>query len=395
MYDVAFGRSMRRLALGTSTIAGLMTAMTGVHAQTTCPPTATSCSVNTQTLGDTSNPSSASGTTSNSSLSGTSAASNVSGLTISPDIRTDTQQNSTNTTTGTITGGNVTGGNVTGGNVTGGSTTSSAQGGTSTGNTTSANNQSSATSGPSNAAIGNTTTGPSSATVGNTSVGPSTTSVGNTTTGPSNAAVGNTSATTGNLSGGTNTTSNVNSTGGSSSATNIDASNRSVSNNNERWTFIPPVVPPTPPSSLAVGNVVSETSACGPLQRVVREPIEGRFFGLVTNSHVQQGFNERLEPYFDEHGVRQDYRRVPLEDGSGYRLFGHQVTQHTTIVGISGTRNLALGGGGGGGGWGQAGAGSSSAMQQMVTSIQLRECEIGSYVTRPPVVYVEPAHIRQ
>ena len=131
------------------------------------------------------------------------------------------------------------------------------------------------------------------------------------------------------------------------------------------------------------------------LQHVVREPVDGVFFGFVDSKHIRQGFTERLEPMVDARGIQQDYRRVPLEDGTGFRLFGHQVTQHTTIIGISGSRNFAVGGGGGGGGWGQAGAGSSSAMQQLVTSIQLRECEVGSIVTRSNIVYVEPTRIRQ
>lgn len=123
--------------------------------------------------------------------------------------------------------------------------------------------------------------------------------------------------------------------------------------------------------------------------------MDSTFFGLIGNSKVRQGYTERLVPYVDERGVQQDYRRVPLEDGTGYRLFGHQVTQFTTIIGVNGARNFAIGGGGGGGGWGQAGGGSSSAMQQMVTTIQLRECEIGSFVTQPKIVYVEPRRIRQ
>ena len=178
----------------------------------------------------------------------------------------------------------------------------------------------------------------------------------------------------------------------------MDASNHSVSN--ERVLFIPPVVPPTPPSTLAVGNIVKDTGSCGPLQRVVREPIQGTFFGLVRNTRVSQGYTERLEPYLDEHGVQQDYRRAPLEGGGGYRLYGHQVTQYTSVVGVSGSRNIALGGGGGSGAWGQGGTGVSGSMQEMVTTIQIRECEIGTFMypsppPKPVTVYVEPKHIRQ
>ncbi|WP_448581343.1 hypothetical protein [Thermaurantiacus sp.] len=144
-----------------------------------------------------------------------------------------------------------------------------------------------------------------------------------------------------------------------------------------------------------MGNIIKETGNCGPLQRVVREPIVGMFFGLIGHRKMPQGHTERLEPYVDERGMRVEYRKVMMEDGIGYRLFGHQVTQYTTIVGVAGARNIALGGGGSGGGWGQAGGGASSSMQQMVTTIQLRECEIGSYVPPPRTVYVEPKPIQR
>jgi len=168
-----------------------------------------------------------------------------------------------------------------------------------------------------------------------------------------------------------------------------------VSNQNNRLIFIPPVVPPTPPSTIGVGNIVKETSACGPLQQVVREPVRGTFFGLFANSSVPQGFNDRLTPYIDARGEQVDYRKVPMADG-GYRMYGHQVIQYTTVIGVGSGRNLAIGGGGGGGGWAQGGGGTTGSMQQMVTSIQLRECEVGSYVPPPrEIVYVESKRIRQ
>jgi hypothetical protein len=278
-------------------------------------------------------------------------------------------------------------------------------GGASTGNMQTNNIDPTATGGASTSTSGGNTlggatssSGASNSTVGNTSAtgGPSNATIGNTNA--AGGTVGNTSATTGSLTGGTNSTSATNSTGASNSSTSIDQSNRSTTSNSLRWTFIPPVVPPTPPSVLAVGNIVTETGTCGVLQHVVREPVNATYFGFFKKSKVQQGFTERLAPMVDEKGQQMDYRRVPLEDGSGYRLFGHQVTQYTSILGLSGARNIAIGGGGGGGGWGQAGGGSSGSMQQMVTTLQIRECEVGTIVrpTPPaPVVYVEPARIRQ
>ena len=176
------------------------------------------------------------------------------------------------------------------------------------------------------------------------------------------------------------------------SQTTVDASDHAVTS--YKTIFIPPVVPATPPSSLAVGNIVKETSACGPLQAVIREPVEGTFFGLVLNSKVNQGYTEELAPFRDESGKIVEYRREALPNGSGYVLFGHQVTQYTAIVGVSGARNIAVGAGGSGGGWGQGGLGTSSANQQMVTKIELRSCEVGTFVTSaPPLPYV--GHVRQ
>lgn len=396
-------KGMKRPALLASLLAGIALLPAPTLAQAAnggCPENTTSCSVSNQNVGDTSNPSSATDTVTTSSQSGTSSTSNVSELAISPLIRPVIAQNPVNTTSGTITGGNTTGGNVTGGNTTGGNTTgtvmggdtasnSSAMGGASTGNMQTSNVDGGASTSTSG---GNTLGGATSSSGGNTLGGATSSS------GASNSTVGNTSATTGSLTGGTNSTSNTNSTGASNSSTHIDQSNRSVTANNQRWTFIPPVVPPTPPSMLAVGNIVTETGTCGVLQRVVREPVNATYFGFFKKANVQQGFTERLAPMTDETGQQIDYRRVPLEDGSGFRLFGHQVTQYTSILGLSGARNIAVGGGGGGGGWGQAGGGSSGAMQQMVTTLQIRECEVGTIV-RPappaPVVYVEPARIRQ
>lgn len=177
---------------------------------------------------------------------------------------------------------------------------------------------------------------------------------------------------------------------GGNSRTTIDASDHS--NYRSKAIFIPPVVPGTPPSQLAVGNIIRETSACGPLQRIVREPVTGTFIGLFHNASVAQGWSDNLEPYLDDEGLQVDYRRDRQPNGD-VRLFGHQVIMFTTVVGVASNRNFALGGGSGSGGWGQGGMGASSSNQRMVTNIQLRDCEIGTMQT----VYVEvpPKTIRR
>lgn len=129
---------------------------------------------------------------------------------------------------------------------------------------------------------------------------------------------------------------------------------------------------------------MKETSACGPLQSVIKRPVEGTFFGLVLNSKTEQGFTEELTPYLNKDGEIQEYLQIPLADGSGYKLFGHQVTQYSAIIGISGARNIAIGTGGSQGSWGQGGLGTSSSNQQLVTTIELRLCEVGTVIDRKP-----------
>lgn len=151
-----------------------------------------------------------------------------------------------------------------------------------------------------------------------------------------------------------------------------------MTNYTSKTLFIPPVVPPTPPSQVAIGDIVKETMACGPLQAVVKTPIVGSSRGLITKSKVDQGFTYDVAPYTDKDGNIVDYRQVPLPDGSGYRLFGHQVVMFTTVIGVSGGGNLALGGGGGNQSWAQGGFGSSSSNTRLVTNIQLVQCEVGT-----------------
>jgi hypothetical protein len=183
------------------------------------------------------------------------------------------------------------------------------------------------------------------------------------------------SATTGNNKN-ANSTSND---GSGNSNTRVDASDRSSTKYESKTIFIPPIIPPTPASHLAVGNIVKETTACGPLVKVVESKVEGTFHGLFFDSKVDQGKHQEMTEWRDEQGNIIDYREVPLPDGSGYRLFGHQVTQYTAIVGVSGARNIALGGGGSEGNWGQGGMGTSSANQRLVTTLQVRGCEIGTW----------------
>ena len=310
---------------------------------------------------------------------------------------------------------NITGGNTTS---TGGTTTStggtntatggtyttgalSAQGG-SIGNTS---NQSSATTGASTSSIGNTSTGGNSLAGGTQTAqtGASTSSTGAVTVNPNNTngqsladnstrntasqatggSVGNTSAASNqSLNGGATTvtptqiasTSAKNSaeTGSNTSVTNVDAADRSTTNYRS-VALVLPSVGVTAPSTVAVGNMIKETMACGVLQSVQRDPVKGTYMGLFKRSQIDLGTDDSLVPFTNETGEEVYYKRVLGSDGK-YRLMGHQPIIYTTVLSVSGARNLSLGGGGSQQEWGQAGVGASSAMNRLVSKIQLRSC---------------------
>ena len=317
-----------------------------------------------------------------------------------------------NTVKTNITGGNTT---STGGTTTSTGGTNTATGGTYTtgalnaggatvGNT---DNASSATTGASTSSIGNTSTGGNSLTGGTQTAqtGASTSSTGAVTVNPNNTngqsladnstrntasqatggSVGNTSAASNqSLNGGATTvtptqiasTSAKNSaeTGSNTSVTNVDAADRSTTNYRSVALELPSVGV-TAPSTVAVGNIIKETMACGVLQSVQRDTVKGTYLGLFKRSQIDLGTDDSLVPFTNETGEEVYYKRVLGSDGK-YRLMGHQPIIYTTVLSVSGARNLSLGGGGSQQEWGQAGVGASSAMNRLVSKIQLRSCEM-------------------
>ncbi|WP_448670408.1 hypothetical protein [Pseudoxanthomonas mexicana] len=156
----------------------------------------------------------------------------------------------------------------------------------------------------------------------------------------------------------------------------VTTTNNSTTKVDARSIYVAPIVPVTAPSSVAVGNVMKETTACGPLQRVVATPILGTQQGLFRRKTVAQGVTYELAPFVGPDGQEMLYHEVPTGPGR-WHMFGHQAVIFTTTVGTSSVRNLALGGGGSDGSWGQAGGGDSSGSQQLVTNIQLVTCDLG------------------
>ena len=317
-----------------------------------------------------------------------------------------------NTVKTNITGGNTT---STGGTTTSTGGTNTATGGTYTtgalnaggatvGNTDSA---SSATTGATSSSIGNTSTGGNSLTGGTQTAqtGASTSSTGAVTVNPNNTngqsladnstrntasqatggSVGNTSAASNqSLNGGATTvtptqtasTSAKNSaeTGSNTSVTKVDAADRSTTDYRS-VALVLPSVGVTAPSTVAVGNIIKETMACGVLQSVQRDPVKGTYMGLFKRSQTDLGTDDSLVPFTNETGEEVYYKRVLGSDGK-YRLMGHQPIIYTTVLSVSGARNMSLGGGGSQQEWGQAGVGASSAMNRLVSKIQLRSCEM-------------------
>ena len=223
--------------------------------------------------------------------------------------------------------------------------------------------------------------------VGNTSTGASTSSTGAITLKPTNTQ-GLTDASTRNtqqqqsLTGGAVTvtpTSNQNAaahnsakTGSNTSTTNVDAADRSTTDYRS-VALVLPSIGVTAPSTVAVGNIIKETMACGVLQSVQRDTVKGTYLGLFKRSQIDLGTDDSLVPFTNETGEEVYYKRVLGSDGK-YRLMGHQPIIYTTVLSVSGARNLSLGGGGSQQEWGQAGVGASSAMNRLVSKIQLRSC---------------------
>ena len=231
------------------------------------------------------------------------------------------------------------------------------------GNTTSTGGTTTSTGGTNTATGGTYTTGALSAqggSIGNTdnassaTTGASTSSIGNTTTGGDSLAGGTQTAQTG--------------------ATNVDAADRSTTDYRS-VALVLPSVGVTAPSTVAVGNIIKETMACGVLQSVQRDPVKGTYMGLFKRSQTDLGTDDSLVPFTNETGEEVYYKRVLGSDGK-YRLMGHQPIIYTTVLSVSGARNMSLGGGGSQQEWGQAGVGASSAMNRLVSKIQLRSCEM-------------------
>lgn len=146
---------------------------------------------------------------------------------------------------------------------------------------------------------------------------------------------------------------------------------------------VPPAIAPT-----MVGGAVSTTAMhCGPAQRIEAQPIYGTQFGLFKDTQVLLGATEITKPYLDEDGQEAIY--IPYNG----RWFGHEVLYSTAVLGVTGATSVGFGGFGSNGG-GNAAGGISGGMQRMVTTIQLRLCQIPPAIPSVRIVRAEIPHRR-
>lgn len=175
---------------------------------------------------------------------------------------------------------------------------------------------------------------------------------------------------------------------GGNSAVTVDTGSRAANsgNDNSRVSFIPPVVPGTPSSVSAAGDLHVFVTACGPKLVSAPTPVQGSYMGFFGTSKVDLGSDDQIQQA-TLGGMPSRYDETRDQDGTIHQE-GSQAVITSAIVNVSGARNLALGGGSGGGSWGQAGGGSSSSMTRIVTSVQIIPCDHAYAPAQPSVVYV-------
>jgi hypothetical protein len=147
----------------------------------------------------------------------------------------------------------------------------------------------------------------------------------------------------------------------------VSGLNTSVSGDNVNVMYIPSHGVQTPTSVVPSTKSIQSTTGCGVMHKVKREVINGKYFNLIAApTDVNLGYTDTLIP--------SDVPFKTYSVGKKSYLIGHEVIMTTTPISISGARQFGLGGNNDNGGGGSGSIGSSGAMNQVVTTIQLREC---------------------
>lgn len=124
------------------------------------------------------------------------------------------------------------------------------------------------------------------------------------------------------------------------------------------------------------GSIASVSyGSCGPYMGVSSEDVHGTYIGLFRKQKIYLGRSDRI---VERNG--QPFKESRLPDGR-WVLEGQRAVRTTTVLNVSGSRQVSLGGGDTGGGYGQAGAGGGSSMQRLVTQIDLEPCI--AYIAEP------------
>lgn len=144
-----------------------------------------------------------------------------------------------------------------------------------------------------------------------------------------------------------------------------------------RYINVRPVTASAVPIVAPSANITSIVSQeCGPRQRVVKRDVNGRIIGVFKDTEAVIGEDMHLIP------DNEPYRRVQVTPDI-VLLMGHRIVETTSVVTTSTSGAFAFGANGSSGAGGSIGGNSGGALQRMVTTIRLHECQAFEFDTRP------------
>lgn len=176
-----------------------------------------------------------------------------------------------------------------------------------------------------------------------------------------------------NTNGGNQTASGASADGSGNSDTAVTISGDSYNTEGSSFVYqaaMPPAPPVFGPSSVATVSY----GQCGPYKAVESAQVNGVYLGMIRKHSIPLGRTDRIVAYNGE-----SFKQKQFPDGRWY-LEGQKAIRTTTVLNVSGSRQVSLGGYGSNGG-GQAGAGGGSSMQQLVSTIDLEPCV--AYIAEP------------
>lgn len=144
-----------------------------------------------------------------------------------------------------------------------------------------------------------------------------------------------------------------------------------------RYVNVRPVTASTVPVVAPSANITSIVSQeCGPRQRIVARNVNGRIINILNDTETVIGEDMHLIP------DNEPYRRVQVTPDI-VLLMGHRIVETTSVVTTSTSGAFAFGANGSSGAGGSIGGNSGGALQRMVTTIRLHECQAFEFDTRP------------